>query len=117
MSSKGQLIVTKSNDLVQAQYRLSTYELRIILLLASKVQMQDKEFKRYQFSVKEISKLLDIKSNSIYAHLQEITSGLLKKTFTIVKDESKLQLSWLASAEYFEGHGIIELEFSPKLMP
>jgi plasmid replication initiation protein len=115
-----QYIVTKSNELVNAQYRLTTYESRIILLLASKVQPKDEEFKRYIFTVKEIASLIGLSGNSVYEDLKRITYGLLDKKFTIIskrtnKKDSELQTNWLASAEYIDG--AVELEFSSKLKP
>lgn len=112
-------IVTKSNELVNAQYRLSTYETRIILFLASKVQPKDEQFNKFTFSVKEIASVLGLTGNSVYEDLQRITYGLLDKKFTIItkrgNKDSILQTNWLASAEYTGGS--VELEFSAKLKP
>jgi plasmid replication initiation protein len=113
-------IITKSNDLINAHYRLNIFESRIIFLLASMVQPQDMEFKRYTFKAKEIASMLGLTGNSIYVELEKITLSLLKKTFTIKterenKKDSLLQINWLASAEYIDG--VVELEFSPKLKP
>jgi plasmid replication initiation protein len=38
----------------------------------------------------------------------------LKTTKIIRSEKRELQVGWLSSAEYYEGKGIVELEFSPK---
>ncbi len=111
------LLVTKSNGLIEASYKLTTNEQRIILMLAAKVQPEDKEFTRYRIEVDEFVTLLGLKNKGVHNDIQEIIKGLMKKTFGIKKEKSLLYLHWLASAEYFVGQGYMELEFSPKLKP
>lgn len=111
------LLVTKSNGLIEASYKLTTNEQRIILMLAAKVQPEDKEFTRYRIEVDEFVTLLGLKNKGVHNDIQEIIKGLMKKTFGIKKEKSLLYLPWLASAEYFVGQGYMELEFSPKLKP
>ncbi|SDH85389.1 Initiator Replication protein [Aneurinibacillus thermoaerophilus] len=115
--TNNKMLVTKSNELIEASYKLTTNEQRIILMLAAKVQPEDQEFKRYRIQVSEFVKILDLKSKGVHNDIQEIIKGLMKKTFGIRKEKSILYLPWLASAEYFVGQGYMELEFSPKLKP
>ncbi|SHH42490.1 replication initiation protein [Tepidibacter thalassicus] len=117
-------LVTKSNTLIEASYNLSTNEQRIILFLASKIQPTDEEFRLMRFKIKDIIDILDVKGKGIYSELQQATSDLISKTLTIITSyednpnkHKKLQVSWLASAEYLEKEGIVELEFSSKLKP
>jgi plasmid replication initiation protein len=111
------MLVTKSNELIEASYKLTTNEQRIILMLAAKVQPEDQEFKRYRIEVDEFVRLLDLKNKGVHNDIQDIIKNLMKKTFGIKKEKSILYMPWLASAEYFIGQGYMELEFSPKLKP
>ncbi|MFT9846229.1 replication initiation protein [Aneurinibacillus sp. REN35] len=111
------LVVTKSNELIEASYRLTTNEQRIILMLAAKVQPDDEEFKRYRIEVAEFVELLGLKRTGAHNDIQDILKNLMKKSFGIKKEKSILYMPWLASAEYFIGQGYMELEFSPKLKP
>lgn len=61
--------------------------------------------------------LLDIKDQSKYTEIPKITKKLLQKAFEIQQGNKIIQLSWLSSAEYDKGTGMVELEFSPKLKP
>lgn len=112
-------LVVKSNYLVEASYSLSTQEQRIILILASLVKPDEQDFHRYKIEVKEFNRLVGIKNESGYAETKEVTKKLLKRVVVIknIADKTELQIGWLASAEYFDGKGYIELEFSPKLKP
>ncbi|MBX4267203.1 replication initiation protein [Clostridium estertheticum] len=110
-------IVTKSNNLINCNYDLSLQEQKIILTLASMVQPQDENFKPYIFKIKDFMKLLGIDNKSKYTEIPKITKELMQKVFEIKKGNKVTQLSWLSSAEYEKGTGMVELEFSPKLKP
>lgn len=112
-------LVVKSNYLVEASYSLSTQEQRIILILSSMVKPDDQDFQRYKIEVKEFNRLVGIKNEGGYTETKAITKKLLKRVLVIknIIDQTELQVGWLASAEYFDGRGFVELEFSPKLKP
>jgi Protein involved in initiation of plasmid replication len=110
-------LIVKSNQLIEASYRLTAGEQKIILSLVSMIRADDDEFKKYKIKIAEFEKLLGIKNNRIYKDVKEITNELMKKVFTIKTSNSTLQLSWLSSVEYLDGIGEVELEFSPKLKP
>lgn len=116
---KNKYIVTKSNNLITAKYSLSLEEQRIILVLASMVQPEDKKFKSYKFKIKDFLNLINVKDENKYIKLPQITKGLLDKKldihYKIKGEDALLQTSWLSSVEYYSGY--IELEFSPKLKP
>ena len=111
-------LVVKSNDLIEASYKLTLQEARIILLLASMINKEDDGFKLYQIKVKDFAKFVGVdKNKNIYNQLAQITEKLGKRTLSIKKEGSILQMGWLASSEYFFNEGYVELEFSDKLKP
>jgi plasmid replication initiation protein len=111
-------LVVKSNDLIEASYKLTLQEARIVLLLASMINRDDDGFKLYQIKVKDFAKFVGIdKNKNIYKQLAQITEKLGKRTLSIKKEGSVLQMGWLASSEYFFNEGYVELEFSDKLKP
>jgi len=115
---KNQLIV-KSNFLIEASYKLSLQEARIILLLTSMIKKNDKDFFNYRIHIKDFNDFIGIKSTGNYTRTKQITKKLREKTL-LIKDNIKkteLQIGWLSSIEYFKGQGFVELEFSPKLKP
>jgi len=58
--TKKQSLVVKSNHLIEASYRLTTQEQRIVLILSSMVKLDDKDFHRYKIEVKEFNRLVAV---------------------------------------------------------
>ncbi len=110
-------LVVKSNFLVEASYRLSAIEQKIVLTLATKIKSTDKEFQQYRFNLGELGEFLGLKSNAEYDYLREVTKGLLSKVLTLKKEESILQTHWLESVEYFHDECYVDLRFNPELKP
>jgi len=110
-------IVTKSNKLIACNYDLSLQEQKIILTLASMVQLQDTEFKEYEFKIKDFMELLGIQDKSKYIEVPKITKDLMKKVFEIREDKKIIQLAWLSSAIYETGKGTVILKFDSNLKP
>jgi plasmid replication initiation protein len=115
MSSKN--LIVKSNYIVEASYKLSLGEQRVIYILASMIQLNDEDFKTYKFTVKEFTEILGTKSKDMYKQVAQYVEGLRERDLTIIKEKSILKTKWLSSAEYFTADGYVELEFSPKLKP
>ena len=110
-------IVVKSNYLIEASYRLGLQEQRLILLMVSKIKPEDTGFQVYRIAVKDFNRIVGIKNEASYQRTKELTKKLLERSLQITKDKSVLQITWLSSAEYFEGKGYVELSFDPKLKP
>lgn len=116
MVKKNKLIV-KSNFIVEASYKLSLGEQRVIYVLTSMIKPDDKEFKTYRLTVKEFAEILGTKSKDMYSQVARYVEGLRERDLTIVKQKSILKTKWLSSAEYFTDDGCVELCFDPKLKP
>ncbi|MDP1818135.1 MAG: replication initiation protein [Leadbetterella sp.] len=113
-----ELKVHKSNDLIEASYKLSLQEQRIILLMISMLNpYKEKEFQTIRISIQEFMELVGVTGKSKYDDVMSITKKLRERTLLIKKPESDLIIGWLSSAEYFKGKGYVELEFSPKMKP
>lgn len=110
-------MVTKSNALIEARYKLTLEEQRLILYLVSMIQPKDEDFMAYSVSVKDFMELVDIKNKSVYRQFKDISEQLMSKPLVIKKENSTLVMNWLSSAEYYSGQGKIELSFDPKLKP
>ncbi|BCC56624.1 replication initiation protein [Bacillus cereus] len=109
-------LVIKANLLVEASYRLTTMEQKIILALASKIQVSDSELKTYSLSIREFCDLLGIQGNNQYTRLRKTTLGLMKKAFEIrINEKDVVQVSWLSFAKYRDQQGIVDLQFAPFL--
>lgn len=110
-------LVIKSNALVEASYRLSSIEQKIILTLATKIKKEDKEFREYYFNLRSMANFLGLNSNSDYDYLREVTKNLLSKVIEIKTEDALLQTHWLESVKYFDNNSTVELRFNPELKP
>lgn len=113
---KKNAIVVKSNQMIEASYKLSLQEQRIILYMVSMIKPEDEDFKPVRISLKKFASMIDVQ-NTNHTYMQQITRSLLERVLTIRKPRSVLQIGWLSSAEYFFGQGYAEFCFDPKLKP
>lgn len=116
MEIKDRNLVIQHNDVVEARYKLSLEEQRLMKILISMLDRNDEEGKTYFIRVADIAELLDLKGEHIYHTVKRITARLIKQVLFIKRGDGELQVSWLSSAEYLKG-GIVELEISKKLRP
>ena len=109
-------LVVKSNNLIQARYDLNLNEQKIILYAVSKLDRSKDNFNIIPIEVKKFYKLLGT-STERYTELREMIIKLREKTLIIETDEGEIITGWISSLEYKRDKGIIELEFSHKLIP
>ena len=103
------LKVFKANELVNARYKLSTNELKLVLWTVANIKPDDMDFWTYTVKVKDID--IDTK------HLKAVSRSLVSKTFEVKQDDGWLLISWFSSIQYRASNGTIELSFDPKLKP
>ena len=111
--------VTKHNELIQSTYKLSLQQQRILLIIASRIQPKDENFKLYQFNTKDIIDILGLSatSGSYYAQIKTIVNDLQTKTLTIKTKDRETNLSWVITSDYFPKQGFFQVELHPKLKP
>lgn len=109
--------VTKSNALIEANYKLSTIEQKIILYIISQIRKDDADFKMYKLPIQEFSELLGYRGSPKYTELREITKNLMRKVLEIREGQKLKQLSWVSYVEYDEHSGYVSLAFDPRLKP
>lgn len=109
-------LVVKSNDLIQARYDLSLLEQKIILYAVSMLDREREKFNILSLSVSEFSENLD-GSLIRYSEIKEVVERLMDKKLYISTDDGELITHWVSSLEYKSGSGVIDLEFSEKLVP
>ena len=114
MSKDDKALVVKDNKLIEAHYKLTKLEQHIVLAMVSKIKKNDVEFKRYMMSIKDF---FGADYGSKYEEMKKATERLMQKIIKIREPDGLLQVAWLSSAKYYEGEGVVELEFSPRLKP
>lgn len=129
MLDMSRAIVVKSNELINSYYKLSLNETKLILYLASKINRDDEDFRRYTFSYREIIELFGWKSIANGSYIPELVSNLMTKTLIIENPKAetgsngrkkkldRIELNWFLEAGYTFGVGTVTLCFNPKLKP
>lgn len=112
-------LVIHHNYLIEAKYSVSLQEKRLILLMSSQIQKDDKDLQIYNFSVQELCNLFQIKNKNIYKEIDDVISKLFTRILTLknLTEDSTTKISWLTYAKYWHGKGLIQLSFNQKLKP
>lgn len=110
-------IIVKSNHLIEAKYKLSMREQKIILYLISKIEKNDDDLKLYRISVKHFNEMMGLKGSPKYSEIREITTELLKKVLEVKQGKTIYSFHWLSLVAYNEQEGTIDMRFDPILKP
>ncbi|MCP4748025.1 MAG: replication initiation protein [Desulfobacteraceae bacterium] len=111
-------LITKSNKLIEAHYKLTTQEQKLILMVVSMVKPTDKDFHEYIVPVATYKKIMKIKSKAYHTRLRQSAKTLLGKVLTIPRGEKDwLLVNWFSHVELYHEAGCIGVSFDPKLRP
>jgi hypothetical protein len=111
-------LVVKSNQLINSRFTLTVTEMRLFLLMVAQVERDDRDFKPYRIKIRDFADAIGSNFKDYYKTAEQSSRQLLSRVMEIpTANGNLLQVSFLSSAEYFRGEGIIELSFDPKLKP
>ena len=114
--AKKKAVVVQANSLVEARYRLSNLEQRLIFSLLSKIEADDDDLREYDIPLKELSQLMGIDLADAYKELAKLTKQLMTRVLTIRSAAGNLlHIHWLCRAEHKPGS--VTLSFVPDLKP
>lgn len=122
-TGNGGFIATSNDLLIEAQWpQLKINEQRLVLYMLSLIQRDDKDFKPYRISVRELCNIMDGTRKDLYARFDEATDGLMKKVIRWINSDEKGEgridkTTWCSSASVIPGQGCVELRFDPTLKP
>jgi len=115
--------IRKSNDLVEAKYKMDIWETRIFTKMITMIRMDDQDFHNYRIYYKEIIDEFDLdKQNSAYDRILEGALSLMKKTVKMVRETDEgtkdFYANILAGVEHLsDGGKYLDLSFHPKMKP
>lgn len=112
-------LIVKSNNLIEAKFKLNPNEQKFVYLLCSMIKSNDTEFGTYKLNVKDVASSLGIAHhNNIYASMYDIARRLRKKDLLLkTGEQSYLDIGWLSSTEIHTGKGYMVVSLDPKLKP
>ena len=117
--NENQILIKKSNDLIEARYRLTLGEQRLVLLLASQIRKDDKDFNYYEIKISDFAEMFGLKTDkSLYEKVEKIAGDLLGKKLYLKNDGKSFEGTvWLSYVKYVSGSGTIKLRFDDCLKP
>lgn len=114
-----QNLIVKHNNLIEAGYKLSLEEQRLVLACISKldsrlgVRVPDS----ITVSAREYSEMFGIQLKNAYAQLREATNNLYERDIQLKGKKKTERMRWVYSAIYNDGEGSVSLKFSPDIKP
>jgi len=116
--------VTKYNGLIEASYRLSLNEARIVFYGISLINPVAKEFPlEFKVDIKHFTEMFGIDSRNAYSMVkQSVMDKFWEREFTFptednVEDGKKLRVRWINGIEYGDREGYIKIFMNPLLKP
>ena len=115
------LKVTKANDLVEASYKLTLNEQRVLLMAIANIDSRKPLLRKYYFqiSARDFAETFGIEIKHAYEALEDAAKRLLKQIVQTYDRKNKVreQFHWVFHVKYFNGEGFVELGFSPNIIP
>lgn len=109
--------IWQDNALTVARYEMSEAEKNLLYMVVANVRKDDPPTKMYQVSVKEMAEITG-QTELKFETYKQATRKLMTRVFeTTLPNGNLLQATFVASAEYKKGTGIIEIELSQKVRP
>ncbi len=114
--------INKSNELVEARYKLSTVEQKIVLLLISEIDFEDGDLDYYVIPINTLLKALGMNTGGTdYRFLCDVIDSLMGRVLHIPLDgESWYKTHWVSAAKYDaktkEVHFRLDRELHPYLL-
>ena len=119
------LVVCKANKVIEAGYKLTLMEQRLILACMAQVNSAEELLNtdKFELSAKDFAKLYDISEDRAYSELKEVSKQLFHRYVVIDNpDPEKPKIKqtithWITSIDYLPDEGKIVLFFAPKILP
>lgn len=117
--------VYKSNALIEASYRLSVYEQRIILGCIAQVRRDEPltDQQLYTVTAQQIADMTGTQLGTAYQNLKAAAERLYRREVTLHeapngKGKGKVRLTrWVQTVEYREAEGLVALRFGTDMVP
>lgn len=116
--------IVKSNHVIEASYRLTLNEQRLILLCIQQIKKGQAITAESAFliSAADVSRAYNVTTDRAYVLLQEVVDKLYERSLTIYKPDPEFpqkqtKTRWITAIDYLENEGRVYLYFAPKVIP
>lgn len=77
---KNRNTIALCNKLIEARYKLSLEEQRLLFVVASQIEKDDEEFKEYKIKIKDLESNLSVKKHS---QIKQVAERMMSRTLTV----------------------------------
>lgn len=112
------LIIRKAHPIIEAGYRLSLAEQRIILLSLAKLDNRNIEQSKVTLYAKDYAQHFGISEKIAYRDLLNASKRLYDRSIILKGEDETTEFRWIESrTKYHKGEGRISFEFSRRVLP
>jgi plasmid replication initiation protein len=126
MAVEKQEIVTKSNRLVEASYRLTLVEQQLVLYAICRSREEQRGLSANEpvtIDARAFAEQFRVDAANVYRQLKEASDSLYERRVVIHDIHPKTQkprtvkTRWVSDVAYIDGAGLVEITFAPKMIP
>lgn len=112
------LRIAKSNALVEAAYKLTLNEQRLLLAVIARIDSR-RSMKHFTFSITalEFAEMFDIELQTAYEALQDASASLFERDIRTFDGRIKARFRWVERIAYIDGESRVELTFTLHVAP
>jgi len=111
-------LVFKSNDLIEAKYRLSVNEQRLTMALISMIRKEDEDLYRYKFTFEQLIDLFELKKGkSPDPRLKIIIETLHDRKMKLISGGKEAHLRWIEAPIFDWDKRFVTFRIAPELKP
>jgi plasmid replication initiation protein len=113
----GSMVVRKHNELIEAKYKLTLNEQRLILNLITILTPDDDDFMDYTIQASDVALMFGVQDKDFYLKLQDAVKTLMNRTIDISKGNVVELVHWFSNIRYVRGSGKINVRFDKAIKP
>ena len=121
MKGGSSLLVTKANAIVEASYRLTLQEQRLVLFCVAQVDSRRSLDEQRTFTVEAMPfrETFGLSAEKVYEELKDAAVRLFERKITISDAQTGQEtlLRWVSMIRYQSRRGRVVLNFSPEMLP
>lgn len=116
-------LISKSNSLIRASYKLTLQEQRLILAAISKLDSRKLGIRpgadqsHVRITAEEFSETFGIATKNAYNELRAATNDLFQRQIVEIDGKQTTKLRWVSKVKYHDGEGWADLTFAQDILP
>lgn len=110
-------IVRKSNHLVEASYKLTLNEQRLVLYALTQIKPMRSYVPEIKVSAREFGERMKLTPKASYEALEDATNNLYERDIRTNNGTTVERFRWVSSVKYHKGDAYVTLRFTSEIAP